>query len=189
MDEESFYLNAIARGDEEAFTKVFLLYFSKVKRFISSLLQNDFAAEDLSQNIFIRLWQNREKLTEINNLNAYLFKSARNEVFQYIRHELVIREYQETHYERMLKDENSICFAPEDNFEAEELSLLIKLAVDRMPEQRKKIYKMSREEGRSNDDISEELNINKRTVENHLTQALADIREVVRHFSLIFFLF
>ena len=186
MDEESFYLNAIANGDEEAFTKVFLLYFSKVKRFISGLLQNDFAAEDLSQNIFIKLWQNRRNLAEIKNLNAYLFKSARNEVFQYIRHELVVREYQETHYERVLKDEENIFSIPDETFDAEELSLLIQLAVEDMPAQRKKIYKMSREEGQSNEEISRELNINKRTVENHLTQALADIRKIVRQFFLFF---
>lgn len=67
---------------------------------------------------------------------------------------------------------------------AEELLLLIQHTVEQMPAQRKRIYEMSRKEGKNNDEIAQLLAINKRTVENHLTQALADIRKMLKHFYL-----
>lgn len=66
----------------------------------------------------------------------------------------------------------------------QELLLLIQHTVEQMPAQRKRIYEMSRKEGKNNDEIAQLLAINKRTVENHLTQALADIRKMLKHFYL-----
>ena len=68
----------------------------------------------------------------------------------------------------------------EERILAEELGLLLDIAVENMPPQRKQIFKMSRKEGLSNEEISLKLNINKRTVENHITQALADLRKVLK---------
>lgn len=90
------------------------------------------------------------------------------------------------------KQTESIPNVIEDNeiykyIDAKELELLITIAVERMPPQRQRIYKMSREQGMSNDEIAASLCINKRTVENHLTQALADIRKLLSLILIIFF--
>ena len=68
----------------------------------------------------------------------------------------------------------------EERILAEELGLLLDIAIDNMPPQRKLIFKMSRKDGLSNEEISHQLNINKRTVENHITQALSDLRKVLK---------
>lgn len=70
---------------------------------------------------------------------------------------------------------------------AKELEYIVSVAVDKMPPQRKLIYTLSRVQGLNNDEIAEHLSISKRTVENHLTQALADIRKIIRVIVLIFF--
>lgn len=75
----------------------------------------------------------------------------------------------------------------DDNIQLKELELLISMVVEKMPAQRKKIYKMSRVSGMSNDKIAQVLGINKRTVENHLSQALADIRKVLSIAFILFF--
>ena len=80
---------------------------------------------------------------------------------------------------RQLSDDNSDLYEIESELNAKELELIIAIAVERMPSQRRKIYQMSREQGLSNENIARELNISKRTVENHLTQALADIRKIL----------
>ena len=72
----------------------------------------------------------------------------------------------------------------EENMFAEELLLLVQHTVEQMPAQRRKIYEMSRKEGKTNDEIAQLLTISKRTVENHLTQALSDIRKMLKHFFL-----
>ena len=150
----------------QKFEGFFLDYYPRVKGFINGLLQDAEEAEDLSQDIFMSLWQNRGNLKQIDNLDAYLFRIARNAVFRYIERSLLFKNYQS----RQLSDDNSDLY---------ELELIIAIAVERMPSQRRKIYQMSREQGLSNENIARELNISKRTVENHLTQALADIRKIL----------
>ena len=156
----------------QKFEGFFLDYYPRVKGFINGLLQDAEEAEDLSQDIFMSLWQNRGNLKQIDNLDAYLFRIARNAVFRYIERSLLFKNYQS----RQLSDDNSDLYEIESELNAKELELIIAIAVERMPSQRRKIYQMSREQGLSNENIARELNISKRTVENHLTQALADLR-------------
>ena len=182
--EEQILLRALSRGDEKAFEVLFMRYFPRVKRFISGLLQDDITAEDFAQDILLKLWQKREEMAKIENLNAYLYRTSRNAVYQHLRHILLVNEYGEKQQENLSRQQNEGAGNIEENMFAEELLLLIQHTVEQMPAQRKRIYEMSRKEGKNNDEIAQLLVINKRTVENHLTQALADIRKMLKHFYL-----
>lgn len=182
---EKGYLYAVSRGDGQAFQVLFVHYFPRVKRFISGILQNEEEAEDISQDIFVSLWQNREQLNKIENLNAYLFRIAKNTIFRHIERLLLFKEYLQQ------QTDHSLLFPPEDKsmeeeIYAKELEYLISIAVEKMPSKRKQIYKMSRTEGLSNEEIAERLTISKRTVENHLTLALADIRKLIGLLMIIY---
>lgn len=182
---EKGYIEAVSKGDEQAFEALFLHYFPRIKGFISGILQNGEEAEDISQDIFVSMWQNREQLTCIDNLNAYLFRIAKNTVFRHIERSLLFKDYQEQQTERSLlfpTNNDSI----EEEIYAKELEYLISIAVEKMPSQRKRIYQMSRMEGLSNEEIAERLVISKRTVENHLTLALADIRKLIGFFIITY---
>ena len=183
---EKGYIEAVSRGDEQAFESLFLHYFPRIKGFISGILQNEEEAEDISQDIFVSMWQNREKLNEIENLNAYLFRVAKNTVFRHIERSLLFRDYLQLQTENasFAHDNNE---SIEEELYAKELEYLIAIAVEKMPTQRKLIYKMSREEGLSNDEIAKRLVISKRTVENHLTLALSDIRKLIVFFIITYF--
>lgn len=159
----------------QKFEAFFLDYYPRIKGFINGLLQNAEEAEDISQDIFALLWQNRGNLKLIDNLDAYLFRIARNAVFRHIERSLLFQNYQSW----QTSDDHPEYCETEAELDAKELELIIAIAVERMPAQRKKIYRMSREQGLSNEKIARELNISKRTVENHLTQALADIRKIL----------
>lgn len=182
---EKRYIEAVSRGDEQAFESLFLHYFPRIKGFINGILQDEEEAEDISQDIFVAMWQNRERITNIENLNAYLFRIAKNTVFRHIERNLLFKDYQQQQADRATffsTDNKSI----EEELYAKELEFLISVAVEKMPPQRKLIYRMSREEGLSNDEIAVHLAISKRTVENHLTLALADIRKLIGLFILSF---
>ena len=183
---EKGYIEAVSKGDEQAFESLFLHYFPRIKGFISGILQNEEEAEDISQDIFVSMWQNKDRLTGIEDLNAYLFRIAKNTVFRHIERSLLFRDYQQQQAEHSsFSSVNNETI--EEEIYAKELEYLISVAVEKMPSQRKQIYKMSRMEGLSNDEIAERLVISKRTVENHLTLALADIRKLIGFFILIFF--
>lgn len=180
LSDEQSLLNALSHGDERAFKTLFMRYFMRVRRFIDSLLQDHSTAEDLAQDIFLKIWQNRSSMDSVTNLNAYMYNASRNAVYQYLRHKLVIDRYNDIH--TGLHTDISSGANVENDLFADDLIMLIKYTVDNMPPQRRSVYSLSRIEGHSNEDIADMLSISKRTVENHLTSALADIRKVLRNF-------
>lgn len=185
LENEKALIRTIAEGNTKSFEVLFYSYYPRLKGFICDLLQSPEEAEDISQDIFTTLWQNKTSLDKIDNISAYLFRIAKNAVYRHIERNMLFKNYQQ-------KQTESIPNVIEDNeiykyIDAKELELLIAIAVERMPPQRQRIYKMSREQGMSNDEIAASLCINKRTVENHLTQALADIRKLLSLILIIFF--
>jgi RNA polymerase sigma-70 factor (ECF subfamily) len=166
------YLEKLGKSDHGAFDMLFTEYYPRVKSFLFGFVKDRETASDLAQDIFFKVWVNRENLSRIASFKAYLFRMARNMVYDYFEHIDVMEKYgleQQEHEERS--------YSMEEEIYARELTLLIDIIVDRMPPQRKRIFIMSRKEGLSNEEISGILKINKRTVENHITQALQDIRK------------
>ena len=195
VDRESEYLEKLGQGDHKSFDALFMLYHPRVKNFLKGFIKDEEEACDMAQDIFFKVWTNRESISKVSSLKAYLFRMARNMVYDYYEHSLVKQKTLGNNhhnatgtYEQKLQSSSSAYTdLIEEDIYAKELSILIDIAIEQMPEQRRRIFKMSRKEGLSNEEISQKLQINKRTVENHVTQALADLREVVRGAFLLLF--
>ena len=153
--DEKQLLKAISEGDEKAFKTFFLYYYPRIKGFINGLLQSQEEAEDLSQDIFLTLWNNRSSLHTINNLKPYLFRISKNAVYRHIERTLLFRNYQQKETEKYIPPLESN--ETDDNIHLKELELLVTMVVEKMPPQRQKIYKMSRESGMNNEEIAREL--------------------------------
>lgn len=181
-ERETHYLEQLGKGNHRAFDTIFMLYHPKVINFLQGFIKDEEEARDMAQEVFFKIWLNRAQLGHIASFKAYLFRMARNLVYDYFEHNLVKENYQE-------KQKNRACYADliEEDLYAQELELLIDITVSQMPQQRRRIFRMSRKEGYSNQEIALRLEINKRTVENHLTQALADLRKAIRSASLLLF--
>lgn len=186
MNQKKDYIdfNKLADGDHETFEDLFMDYFPKTKAFINHLVKDNMVAEELAQDVFTTIWVNRASLININSFNSYIYKIAKNTALQFLN-----RKYLEENYKLKYKPE-IITASFETSLYADETRLLINMAVQRMPEQRRKVFLMSREKHLSNDEIANELNLSPKTVENHLTLALKYLKQILKlsNISIILFL-
>ena len=181
---ESQFLILLGKGDHKSFERLFTIYYPKVKRFILGFVKDEAVAADLTQDIFCKVWLRRETVARAASFGSYLFRMARNRIVDHFEQFVPHEDY--TALE--LRDACPVDELSETESElyAGELSLLIDITVDNMPPQRKRVFIMSRKERLSNDEIAAQLLISKRTVENHLTQALAELRQMIRNLMALF---
>lgn len=171
-------LEDLQQGNHKAFETVFIAYYSKIKAFISGYIKSESDAEELTEDLFVALWMNHHSLNTSKSFDSYLHTIARNAALNFLKH-----KYVEETYVSNLSDAQHTSTSEEDLI-AKELGLLIDELVEKMPEQRKQIYKLSRKEGLNNAEIAERLNTTKRNVESQLSLALKEIRKVISCFFL-----
>lgn len=174
ISEEQYNLQEISTGNVEAFERLFFQYQPRLLNFLTGLTHDREASRDMAQDLFLWLWNNRAKLRSVQSFSSYLFQMARFTVYDYFDR-LTVSEKYTTEYLM----EASLSESEEEALFVRELESLIHLTVEHMSPQRAKVYRMSREEGLSNEEIATRLGISKRTVENHLTAALSILRKVL----------
>lgn len=168
-------------GDHEAFRKIFELSYARVCAFIRGFVKNRVDAEELTQIVFIKLWEKRASFSQVLHFDSYLFTLTKYTVFNYMAAKstalsVCLDCVPETYSE----------FTSHEELVAKDLQLLIDMVVDGMPPQRKLIYQLSRVKGLSNEQIAEQLGLQKKTVENHLNLALKAIRNIISLLCLVF---
>lgn len=165
---EKKLLLAIKNDDPNAFKKLFLLYRLKVYYFSYRFLRDKTEAEEVVQEVFIRIWNSRKQLNESLSFNSYLFTITRNYIFNLKRDKL--------HHQAFIDFMLPFCSETENNTEetiiSQDLELHLKQAIENLPPKRKLIYKKSREEGLTYPQIASELNISEKTVEAQIHLAL-----------------
>ena len=166
LPEEQNKLKEIAAGNVEAFEHLFFQYQPRLVNFLIGLTHD----KEVS----------RDKLKNVRSFSSYLFQMARFTVYDYFDRLIVSEKYTNEYLQDACQAESE-----EETLFVRELQSIINRTVERMSPQRSKIYRMSREEGLSNDEIAKRLDISKRTVENHLTAALAILRKVLYLFFLL----
>ena len=150
---------------------MFHAFFGRVKAFIFGYVKSDADAEELAEEVFVGLWIGRERLDPARSLSSYLHTVARNAALNFLRHKLV------RFGSPIAEGESTV--TGEEELIARETALLIEMAVEKMPAQRREIYRLSRVEGLRNEEIADLLSITKTNVESHLSLALKDIRKVI----------
>lgn len=171
-DDEKVLFNLIATGDERAFETLFNLYLSRLYPFIIKFTRSEQAAQEIIQETFIRVWLNRDKLTEIENPGGWLFKIASNECYTYARKMVLNNKFAQA-----IPEEPDPTDTTHEWLDLRELNQLIVEAVDQLPAQRKKIYQMSRDQGKTIPEIAAALELSPNTVKNALVTSLRSIRE------------
>ena len=173
--EDPEIIDRLKQGDDTAFETLYYKYIDKVYYFALRYLRTKEDAEGLTQDIFIKIWENRFSLKPGLSLNSYIFTIAKNTIFNKNRkkiNEKAYVEYLKNHLDEVYdKTENDIIL--------NEVKNLIDDAVNQLPAKRKQIFKLSRFEGLSYKEISMKLKLSERTVETHIRLALKTVRNTL----------
>lgn len=168
--EESYLLKGIKAGEELAFKYAFDTYYLSLCLYAKKLLGDLDKARELSQDVFVRLYENREQLIITSSLRAYLFKAVHNKCLNYLKQ----AQLHHLHHTQLQS------YTPEweetDTLLEQELEERLLLAVSKLPGQCGRIFRMNRLEGKRNKEIALELGISIRTVETQISKALVILR-------------
>jgi RNA polymerase sigma-70 factor (ECF subfamily) len=152
--------------------------YPRVKTFIRQILMSEQDAEDIAQDVFLKLIDKPEIWQDEERKDSYLYKTTKNHVLNFIKHKNIEKKYKEN---PEFRDEISEIYNLEDTLHAKEIQLIIMHAIECLPDRRKEIFKMSRFKKKSNLQIAETLNISVRTVERHIYLALADLKKMLKN--------
>lgn len=170
---DSIILSALSAGSDKAFDTLFVEYYPKVLGFVTNFCADRQEAENIVQDLFMTLWIKRENFAAIDNLDNYLFISARNASLRYIRQSLAFDDIDN------IADKTALGAEADAKISYDELYEMVMLNIASMPEQRRRIFMMSREDGISNAEIADRLGISKRTVETHISLAIAQLKKLL----------
>ena len=163
---------AVRGGDDRAYDAVFLRWYPQVRRFLFTLVKKDALADDLAQSVFMKLWLFRSRLNPTLSLKNYLMVLARNAATDFFR-----SKYHTLQADLPSPLERTAPERTEQWAEYAETSARIRQAVEEMPAQRREVFKMSRFEQLSSEEIADRLGLSVRTVEKHIQLALRDLRK------------
>lgn len=163
-------------GDTSALGILYIRYSSAVKGFASKFIEIQNEVDDLNHNIFINLWENRDKIRDVSSLKTYLFTMTRNKILKIYRHRRIIREY-----ESEAKSQD-LDLAPnlEAKVDTADIVALIKLKIAEMPELQRKSFCLSRFEYKTYAEIADELGISVKMVQYYITKTIKELRPLVQ---------
>ena len=173
---------ALAKGDERAFETIYHHYNKRLAPFVDKMVRSPELAEEIVQDIFVQLWLNRHLLQNVNHPTSYLFNIATNKTLDYLKKIANNAKLMERIAIRSTEYGNET----EERIIFRESAAIIQMAVSALPEQRKMIYHLSRNEGLTHEQIAERLNISRHTVKNQLVHALKYIRNFAEKRASVF---
>lgn len=163
----------IAAGDETAFTELFHAYTPRLLPFLVKLTRSEYQSRDMIHETFLQLWVNRAALARVEQPASWIFRLAANISITWLR--------KQSNRQRILQSMETDTIAGTQTvtaaLETKELSRIITRAVEALPAKRQEIYRLSREQGLSHQQIAEKLNLSSSTVANQIGISLKFIRE------------
>ena len=174
------------QGDMAGYEAIFNRYYNLFLAFVLKFVKDRHAAEDVVQEIFMKLWMHREHLDENRSLYNLLFTMAKHRIYDHFRlkHNLGILHRPLQEYDTVWGGED----VAGSNYDAEQLQQAIAQTVGTMPPQRQAVFTLSRQESLSRHEIAERLELSVRTVDKHLELALRTIRLHLKDFYWMLFL-
>lgn len=166
-------------NSEKALQTLHNIYYDKLVRFVYLYIQSYESVEEIVSDVFLSIWIKRKELTHIENFNAYIFTVAKNTAISYFRKERKTISIKEASTELY----SITTITPEDEYISEEMLSILHNAIEELPPQCKKAFKLIKEEKMAYKDVSLILNISIKTLEAHITKATKTLRNILEKFK------
>ena len=178
-------INRLKNEDKSAVDDLFSYYYPRLYHFSKSILKIENDIDDILQEVFVKIWLNRQKIGNPETFNAYIFTITKNEVLNLIRNNLRDHTFKDQLFQYAVAEEyqNSV------PVEYEEIKAGIEKIVSNLPEKRQQVFVLSRTEGLSNKEIAQQLNISEKTVEDHITHAIKQIKSSMKEVGILSLLY
>jgi RNA polymerase sigma-70 factor (ECF subfamily) len=183
---ETALLKGLKRSDHECFQNLFAKYSQPLYRFSLSYLKSTEASEDVVQEVFMKIWRKRKEIDTTKSFQSYLFTIALNVIRKQFNK---LGESNQLKHDLLISfAENKDTFNEKDDFQ--EMVDKLETLIRKMPERRRKIFRLKKLEGKSQKEIAEEFDITTKTVEYHITESMKFLKqefEKLRMKGMIFF--
>lgn len=167
-------ITALKKGNTNAYTFLVNTYHKKLCVYAYNLTNDTDLAEDIVQNVFMNIWKTKHKLKDDFVVKSYLYKSVYNEFIDQYRKNKAVLTLEKKHIEAL-----TYIVEEEDEKSLERLLLIVKKEIENLPPKCKQIFLLSKEEGLTNIEIAEYLNVSAKSVEAHITKAFATLRAAI----------
>jgi len=177
LEDEANLLSRLAIGDDKAFEAVFHHYRRKIYAYGFHLFEDSNRADELVQDVFLKVWLNREKIPQVARFDAWLFIITRNQVVDALKD--IAREAAAKR--NMEESLSPVLNSVENQLVSKENEQRLRYAMDRLSPQQKLVFTLSRHQGMKHGEIANRLNISQNTVKTHLVHALKTLRGLLHH--------
>lgn len=176
-------LRLLREGDEKAFEYIFHYYYNQIYTFVLNTLFDKTFAEDITQSVFISLWEKRKTIDTDVSIGPFLYTIARNHVYR--QTERLLLKYK---YEQSQQGNEQESSDIEADVNSRFLENILSELIEKLPSDRRRIFLLSRKENLSNKEIASRLHISEKTVETQIRRSLIFLREKMKYYlnSLLF---
>lgn len=182
--EEIQLFEQVQKSNQKAFEILFHRYYSNLCLYATKIIHDDIAAEEIVQGFFVKFWEKREELKVNTSIQNYFVRSIKNLCINYIKHNKIKLEYA---HQNLSEKESQ--FMTEHNFFEIDLAEKIEESINSLPEKRREIFRLSRENGLKYREIAEKLNISIKTVEAQMGLAIKNLRDKLKNYITLLSLF
>jgi RNA polymerase sigma-70 factor (ECF subfamily) len=174
-------VDELQRGNIAMYETVYKMHFQPLYFYAHSIVKDEIQAEEIVQQLFVKIWERKEKLIIETSLKAYLYKCIYHDSLNYLKH-LKVKQSYEVHATRVMK--SAVSASPAQKVMYRNLEDKVREALNDLPEQCRTVFQLSRHEELKYREIAVHLGISEKTVENHMGKALKLLRIKLAEFMI-----
>jgi RNA polymerase sigma-70 factor (ECF subfamily) len=173
-------LSLLTESNRLAFKQLYISHYRSIFAYALKFTKSADLAEDIAQDVFLKIWENRETLSEVRHFKSYLFTTCKNMTLN-----LLARASRETKImDQVIYGAQKFHLDTENKLQQQEYERLLHEAIEQLPPQRKLIFRLCKIEGKSYEEVAAQMGISAGTINDHIVKGTKSVREYLRRYNI-----